>query len=144
MIVRERTRLAAYAVCADDGRILLCRIAGHVVEGERWILPGGGVDFGEDPAAAVIRELAEECGLRGTVERLLDVHSRLFDHADGPDPERLHAVRILYRVRVVGGALRDETDGSTDTCAWFTPAAARALDLTEVARRGLALFERGP
>ena len=33
----------------------------------------------------------------------------------------MHAIRIVYRVRVVGGELRDETDGSTDTCRWFTP-----------------------
>ena len=38
----------------------------------------------------------------------------------------MHAIRIVYRVRIVGGELRDEVDGSTDTCAWFTPGRARA------------------
>ena len=33
----------------------------------------------------------------------------------------MHAIRIVYRVRIIGGELRDEVDGSTDTCAWFTP-----------------------
>ena len=31
----------------------------------------------------------------------------------------MHAIRIVYRVRIVGGELRDETDGSTDTCRWL-------------------------
>jgi ADP-ribose pyrophosphatase YjhB (NUDIX family) len=44
--------------------------AGRVV----WTLPGGGVEFGESPEVAVIRELAEETGLRGVVRREL-VHS---------------------------------------------------------------------
>ena len=29
----------------------------------------------------------------------------------------MHAIRIVYRVKVIGGDLRDEIDGSTDTCA---------------------------
>ena len=33
--------------------------------------------------------------------------------------------------------LRDEVDGSTDTCAWFTPQAAARLHLAELARRAL-------
>lgn len=34
---------------------------------ERWVLPGGGVDEGEDPRKAVLRELREECNVEGTV-----------------------------------------------------------------------------
>ena len=49
----------------------------------------------------------------------------------------MHAIRIVYRVRIVGGELRDEVDGSTDTCAWFTPEAAARLHLAELARRAL-------
>ena len=40
-------------------------------------------------------------------------------------------------MRIVGGELRDELDGSTDTCAWFTLEAAARLHLGELARRAL-------
>ena len=63
-------RLAAYAVCIEDGRVLLA----HCVQpkGESvWTLPGGGVEHAEDPFDAVIREVAEETGCDAVVERLL-------------------------------------------------------------------------
>lgn len=130
----QRTRVAAYAVCRDAaGGVLLCHIAPSVGAGDLWTLPGGGLDFGESPSAAVLRELGEETGYRGEVLGLLDVSDRLFAEVAGAD--RLHAIRIVYAVRVVDGALRDEPDGSTDTCRWFTLAEAGGLRLGELARR---------
>ena len=132
----DRTRVAAYAVCRDDGgRVLLCHIAPSVGVGDVWTLPGGGLEFGEPPEVAVLRELTEETGYTGERDGLIGVSDRVFTDVDGAD--RLHAIRILYRVRLVGGELRDEADGSTDTCAWFAPREARRLRLGELARYAL-------
>lgn len=136
---RQRTRVAAYALVTDnEGRVLLCRTAPGVVPEQVWLLPGGGLDFGESPEAAVVRELEEEAGLTGEVERLLDVSDRIMPNQDGAD--RVHAIRIVYRVRITGGELRDEPDGSTDTCVWLRPEDAAELNLGELARRALALL----
>jgi ADP-ribose pyrophosphatase YjhB (NUDIX family) len=134
----QRTRVAAYALVRDgEGRILLCRIAPSVVAGEVWTLPGGGLEFGEQPDAAVLRELAEEAGYQGEIVALADVYSRTFPDSD--EGGRLQAIRIVYRVQIMGGELRDEVDGTTDTCAWFTLENARSLRLGDLAKRALAI-----
>ena len=47
-----------------------------------------------------------------------------------------------YDVRVVGGVLRREIDGSTDRCAWFGVDEAQELALTDLGRHALALVTR--
>ena len=132
----DRVRVAAYAVVRDDDdRVLLCHISPSVGVGDVWTLPGGGLDCGEPPARAVLRELEEETGFVGEIERLVEVDDRLFTSADGGD--RMHAIRIVYEVRIVGGELRDEPEGSTDTCRWIAPEEARRMRLGELARHAV-------
>lgn len=61
--------IRAVAVVERDGRILLIRRRRGPLE--YAVLPGGGVEPGETAEQAVLRELEEECGLAGTVDRLL-------------------------------------------------------------------------
>jgi 8-oxo-dGTP diphosphatase len=134
----RRTRIAAYSICRDSsGRILLCRInsLGGAAAG-RWILPGGGVEWGESPQQAAIRELAEETGLAGAIESIAGVFSTVRRGASGGE---IHAVSIVFHVRISGGELRDEVDNSTDRSAWFAPAEIRELPLASVVRAALEL-----
>jgi 8-oxo-dGTP pyrophosphatase MutT (NUDIX family) len=66
---RRVTRVAAYALCVDGEAILLSRIAKGATAGSdgMWTLPGGGIEFGEDPRDGAIRELEEETGLRDEI-----------------------------------------------------------------------------
>ena len=139
---RSVTRVSAYALCVEDGRILLCRIAPGYWSGVgEWTLPGGGLDFGESPRDAVIRELAEETGLAGEIIGLADVLSwswRWIHPRDEVD-EAYHGLQVVYRARIVGGQLRNEQDGSTDRAEWFALDEAESLPLVELARAGVRL-----
>lgn len=145
--LRRLSRVAAYAVCTDGDAILLCRIAPGFTSSYDgyWTLPGGGIDFGEHPEAAAIRELAEEAGLTGRALALLDVGSwtdRFTDPADGVMKD-FHAIRVLYRVEVTGGELRDEVGGSSDTCRWVRRSELRDLPTVDLVEWALAAIDAG-
>ncbi|MBB4924208.1 NUDIX hydrolase [Kitasatospora kifunensis] len=142
----RRVRPAAYAVCVEDERILLARWIG--ADGTRlWTMPGGGLDHGEDPYDAAIREVAEETGYEVELVRLLGVDSENFlIPADSvtPQPRDLHGLRIVYEGRVTGGELRNETDGSTDLAAWIPLAEVSELKRVSLVDIAIALYRDRP
>jgi 8-oxo-dGTP diphosphatase len=117
--VIERTRLSAYAWCQSDTAVLLCRLRMDDPDGGAWTLPGGGLEFGEDPVDGALRELAEETGLEARIDALVGIRSEVFEPDVTSTGHRIHFVGILYRATVTGGTLRDEPDGSTDHAAWI-------------------------
>jgi 8-oxo-dGTP diphosphatase len=129
----ERIAVSAYALCADrDGRVLLVRIAPSYPVTGAWTLPGGGLDFGEHPEAGVLRELEEETGLLGEITGLAGVDSRLYEPDETMRGDRVHAIRILYHVAIVGGELRHESNGSTDLAAWIAPDELAGLPVVDL------------
>ena len=138
-------RLAAYAVCIEEGRVLLA----HAVKpgGEKtWTLPGGRVEHAEDPFDAVLREVAEETGLDAVVERLLGVDSRVVPAAERRQPGRpeLHNVGIYYQVRITGGRLRPEPNGDTAESVWTPITEVARLGRSSLLDIGLALARNAP
>jgi 8-oxo-dGTP diphosphatase len=138
-------RLAAYAVCIQDGRVLLA----HYVSPRgtsNWTLPGGRVEHGEDPFDTVIREVAEETGCDAVVERLLGVDSRVIPAAERYDPGPLphQNVGIFYLVRITGGQPRPEPNGETSESVWTPIPDVAQLRRSSLVDIGLALAETVP
>lgn len=111
-----RVRLAAYAVIVSDGSLLLTRIAPRSDGAGLWTLPGGGLDWGEHPDDAVVREVYEETGLTVGLLELAGVNSHVFDDTD--TRSGLHAIRFIYRGVATGEPHVTEIDGSVDRVAW--------------------------
>jgi len=86
-------------VCAilvrDDGAVLVCQRALGSHLGGLWEFPGGKVDSGETPEAALIREMQEELAIEVCCERSLSPVD--WDYGRGP-------MRLLpYVCRIVEG-----------------------------------------
>lgn len=138
-------RLAAYAVCIEDGRVLLARWVSPTGE-SNWTLPGGRVEHGEDPYDAVIREVAEETGCGAVVERLLGVDSRVIPIAElrvpGPIPHQ--NVGVYYRVRITSGKLRPEPNGDIAESMWTAISDVAQFRRSSLVDVGLALAQTVP
>lgn len=76
-----------------DGRIVLVRRR----DNNRWGFPGGMVDWGEDIATTVHREMAEETGLQVVkILRLVGIYS-----SPERDP-RIHSICVVVEAEVTG------------------------------------------
>ena len=137
-------RVAAYGLVLRDGRILLTRLARRISADERWHLPGGGVDHGEDPRDTLVREIREETGLAAEVGETAHVYS-----AHRPSMWRqgrrwdYQALRIVYDAWVPVDAPEPrvvEVDGSTVDVAWHPVAdvLTGTLPVTEIVSEALA------
>ena len=100
--VREVTSVTVDAVVIkkdehypDQNQVLLITRAGEPHKG-KWALPGGMIEYGEEPVQAVIRILKEECNIQSK-----EIHPELLcvNGKDGRDP-RKHMVSIVYHVAV--------------------------------------------
>jgi ADP-ribose pyrophosphatase YjhB (NUDIX family) len=137
-------RVAAYGLVLRDGRILLTRLARRISADERWHLPGGGVDHGENPRDALVREIQEETGLPAEVGETARVYS-----AHRPSMWRqgrrwdYQALRIVYDAWVPADAPEPrvvEVGGSTVAVAWHPVAdvLSGALPVTDIVTEALA------
>lgn len=64
-------RSRSVAIVVRDGKILMERV--FYFGREFYTVPGGGIEEGETPEQAALRELQEECGLEGKIIRPLAV-----------------------------------------------------------------------
>jgi 8-oxo-dGTP diphosphatase len=140
----QTIRVAAYGLLVDDQqRLLVVRIApGYTRDSEgMWTLPGGGLNFGEHPADAAVREVAEETGLAALITEFAFIDSYVREAIPSEGLAPFQSLRIVYRMRVTGGRLRDETDESTDMAAWFTLDELRTMPIVDLVHAALDHLE---
>ncbi|MFC9732798.1 NUDIX hydrolase [Streptomyces roseolus] len=142
--MKQELRVAAYAVVVRDHEILLARWVAR--DGtKRWTLPGGGMEHGEEPVGAVVREVEEETGYAVEPTALLGIDSimRRWIARIGA-PGSFQGLGILYEARITGGELRSETGGSTDLAAWHPLDSVPDLPRVELVDVGLDLWRERP
>ena len=116
-----RQRLAAYGIVLSARGLLATQFSDRTAVPGLWGLPGGGIDLGESPSQALIREVAEETGQEPEISHLLDVQT---DHWIGRSPSRVvedfHAVRVIYAARCPDPTdpVVHDSGGTTAAAAW--------------------------
>jgi 8-oxo-dGTP diphosphatase len=139
-------RLAVYAVVRSVRGVLLAQNSARTNAAGTWGLPGGGLDPGEPPEAALHREVWEETGQRIDVSDIAAVTTR---HWVGRAPsgrlEDFHAVRLVYRATCAAPTdpVVHDVDGTTAAAGWFRadeldglPLAVGTGDLLQQLTRG--------
>lgn len=94
------------AVLRREGRILLLK---HEKDGRpNWLLPGGGVHFGETLAHALRRELEEECGI--TEDLPIEGPIAIVESIAPPSaPRTKHVVHVIFAGHLGGRSLEAVT-----------------------------------
>ena len=91
-----RVRVAGVLTKKDE--ILFVK---HQKNGEEyWLLPGGGVDYGETMEESLAREFLEECNLEIEVENLMFVSQGI-----SPDKTK-HIINMFFKVKYLSGELK--------------------------------------
>ena len=91
-------RPSAYGIIIKDNKILLLK------QTNGYDLPGGGMNMGETPEEAVIREVKEETGLAVKNPKLLAVGNSFY-LAYGTTDKFRQAIMLYYTCEYVGGEL---------------------------------------
>ena len=76
--------------------------------------PGGHIDYNEDPKVAAVRELEEECGIKGCEPELFTVRG-------APDrDDRYHMISIFYLVKLIDGTNQEPVaQDDAASASWY-------------------------
>lgn len=113
----NKTNYPVLAVVFDEeGKILMAQRNEARSNFHRlWQFPGGGIEFGEDPKDAVVREVREETGLN---VKLLSQHPFAFNYSD--PLTNSHIIVLGFVAKYVSGQIDTSKDRNTGDAQWFT------------------------
>ncbi len=130
-----RVRVAALILLDDNVVLVRHRKADSVYH----LLPGGGVEYGETLASALVREVFEETGLSIECGRPLVINDTI-----DPSGTR-HLVSITFSATITGGTLTDTPlDARIEAAELVPPERLSLLDLRPPIARSLLQAIEGP
>ena len=120
-------------VSTDGKKVLLTQrhAPGNPAWHHKWQIAGGGVDFGEEMEAAVLREMYEELRVHAKIIHPYPIVKTSIWYANESDEKMdTHVILITYLV-TIGDQIPDlshDPDWETSAFSWFSLAEAKKLD----------------
>ena len=128
--MRDR-KLVVAGLIIRDGRVLISQRRADQSLPLQWEFPGGKVEPGEAPVAALARELHEELGTTVSVGQIWDVLFHAYPDFD--------LVMLVYACRVEAG---EPSAVDVAAIAWCLPHELRAWDILPADRPLVDRLER--
>lgn len=127
----NQVRVGIGCMVVRDGQVLLGKRKGSHGAGE-WAWPGGHLEFGESIEECVVREVAEETGLKVNPLHPLSVSNVI--------KYEKHYLDIQYLVAYVSGEPQVLEPEKVESWQWF-PVDALPEPLFEMSKRGLTAYK---
>ncbi|MDZ4860655.1 MAG: NUDIX domain-containing protein [Candidatus Hydrogenedentes bacterium] len=100
--ISSAPRIRVAAIIAQQGELLLVR---HLKQGKSyWLLPGGGIEYGEPLAEALQRELREEACIEIKVGGLVMVNDTI------PPGNARHTINLCFTATILSGEVQRGSD----------------------------------
>ncbi|MGH9709224.1 MAG: (deoxy)nucleoside triphosphate pyrophosphohydrolase [Candidatus Acidiferrales bacterium] len=126
--------LVVAAVIVRDGRVLACRRDCSDKFPLKWEFPGGKVQSGESPQAALLRELREELAIGASVGAEIYGTSHKY-------PEMPSAIELIFFIATIeSGAIENRV---FEAIAWVAPQDLPEMDFLDADREFIAKLSNG-
>lgn len=107
------THIGVYGVIRNDSKILLIKKARGPHTG-KWDLPGGTIEFGEEPFETLKREIREETGIQEIEAKIKVNLSYTLIHKFNNQLEELHHIGLIYDVEILNCSYNLKTEGDLE------------------------------
>jgi len=131
-------RVSVKGLCVRDGKVLLVHESPAL--SNKWELPGGGLDFGEDIREGLKREIQEEMGL--TVTSVSEKPVYVWTHHYGPNQRNIgwyYSLVLAYRIELE--SLNFKTSDECDDAKFFSLEELKTIELNQQTNELLNYFK---
>lgn len=133
--MRPRVLLVNRCLVEKDGKILIIqRAANDSYEANKWEIPGGKLEIGDDPSYSIETEVLEECNLYVKITSpKYFVETKV---AREGKYEGLPIVNIVGEAKVIGGQIK--LSHEHQDYRWIKPEELKNYSATEITKKAIA------